>query len=306
MHNTNKQIIIGLLFVLISMNIMGEVSGISAGFIFNTEKGCNMNYYDFGISPGEFFHIGSIKLESDLLSFGYPDSFYDFFKEDNLFRSGKEYLEFFDMNSTEHSGRITLRFENKSEPRSRIMPGIYPITIISEFQRRDDSYIPIDPLYSSITIRTFVDVMNISLIGRHNEKNRAVMGENLTVILDGIKAGVYTSSLNVNVKYHDRYFRMQKLIANNDENQVFPEFIDTTTYDLNENIVCPRENLTIEFTELCAENKIQIEQVIPEPSDIYYKVNTFFDNKNVQMINQIYYMVGAYFNCRREDVKSFL
>lgn len=304
MHNINKQLII--LFFFISMNITGEVSGISAGLIFNTEKGCNVNYYDFGISLEELFHIGSIKLESDSLSFGYPDSFHNFFKEKNLFRSGSEYLEFFDMNSTEHSGRMTLKFENKSEPRSRIMPGIYPITIISEFQRKNDSHIPIDPLFSSITIKTFVDVMNISLLGKHNEKNKAVMGENLTVILSGIRAGIYTSSLNVNVKYHDRYFRMQKLIANDNENQIFPEFVDTTTYDLNENIVCPRENLTIEFTELCAENKIQIEQVVPEPSDIYHKVNKFFDNKNIQIIGQIYYMVGAYFNCRREDVKTFI
>ena len=294
-----------VLTMLIVFTYVSEVSGYVPVFSMNTGKGCDVNYYDLKISVGEDMHIGSLNIKSESIGFGYPDSSSGFFEEDNLFRNDKDYLEYFDMNSSHQIAEVTLRFENRTEPKSRLMPGTYPISISTSLQRKDDTYIPIEDLNTGIMIGTFVDMINASVTGRHGIRNRIVMGENFSVHFSDIRSDLYTHSIRFNVKYHDKYYRSELLIANDDENQTFPEFASSMTEDLKEETICPRENMTVELTELCAENMIQVSQDIPEPSDIYHYVGKFFESRNPTRIPQIYYMVAAYFNCRRDDARAY-
>ena len=267
---------------------------------------CNNNYIELNLTANESLYIGSIKLASDSLGFNSVQDGIGFFGDEHRFRNDSRYLEYFDEEPFYKTGSLTVRLENESDELSRILPGYYQISFFPSLDRIDGSHIQIDPLNMRIGINSGVDFLNVSAIDRKNRINTVTMGDDFSLRFSDMFTGVDDNSISIYTKYHGLQFNRASFYLNDSINQTFPEILDTRTYDLQKNIICPIEDMRIDITNSCGLRSLVVHQTVPDASDIYYQVDRVFNFEETYRVSRIYYMVGAYFNCRRDDATAFL
>lgn len=307
MNNRSIKSRLAISFLVMTIALSGIVHAEYYNLVFWSDKntGCGEDNFFIGMASDELLSIGNLHLESDVLDIKKYGNSFNFFVPENIFRKDREHIEFFDISPEHYSGYIGITFGNKSNPTSRLKPGTYDFRFIPEFRRSDDSYIIGNPLPGTITVENKFDVVDISASGRKKVPNSIIMGENISIAFSGTITYPDTKNIEAQVYYHGKGYDKKNLNATGEIDQKFNETLGSITENLQENIICPRENITIEFSGICSEKELSIKQVPPEPSDIYYNVGKYFETRENYRIKQIYYMVGAYFNCRRADALAY-
>jgi hypothetical protein len=220
-----------------------------------------------------------------------------FLDMDYLIRLEGNYLEFFDMVQEFQSGYIDIYIINVTNTN---LKDYYEIDFIPLFQRINDSLIDISPILLTLDFEQ-KNILDVTLIDRFNRTNQVVAGDLMDIRFNN----PYSGMIDYQVIYDGLIYQNSSIEANTD-NILIEDKINTKTFETVNNFTCPKDNLTVKFitydeSKTESETLISVREDIPRPSDIYYNVNQFFEDNRIETIERVYYMVGIYFNCLREQ-----
>jgi hypothetical protein len=283
-----------LLLVIFQVNAYSSFS-ISQDYSY----ACRSNNIKLNITSNETFHIGSLKLASEDLAIGAVTENQFFFNDENRYRFDRDYLEFFDITPNSKDAAVTLELVNRTGYKAKIKPGKYTLHFIPKFQKKDDSYIDVPEFNATYDIMEDLELIYANITGRKNKTNTAVMGEDISVTFYNNYSEFLPGVITASIIYDGMTYDRKEFEINETSGTFFKDAFNTITEpDQRDTTTCPDEDIIFEVSNACHGKELYVTQEVPQPSDIYFYVDRFFDYGEAR-IPQIYYMVGAYFNCGR-------
>jgi len=290
-----------ILFVMVSILLINFVSANSTLKVYQGQTyDCSFDELVLDFNANGTIAVFSMDVFSEKLSLSGHTLGEDFFNFENLFREIEDKIEFFDMEPNYDKGKLYFSLHNKSG--GDLLPGKYFFTSKVLSQARNDSILYLNDSFNfSFTKYTNLPNLKLKITNKDGLENKTVMGELLNINITNLETNLTQNLQNYYVHYNRKNYNENQIVFSNNKKQYYHREIETILGDLQNNLVCPNNNFMVVFIDDCFELQIEVEQMIPKPSDIYYEVDRFFDLNEVENIPRIYYMAGAYFNCQDEN-----
>jgi hypothetical protein len=264
----------------------------------NGIQNCNITTLEFEIDSEDKLYVGTVLMNSNSLKYKYLDAGSGFFSQDNLYRLRRKNIEFFDMTPTSNHGLASINIYGEKYDSPDIGPGSYTLEFYPVFEDRTNIILDVNPINYTLVIKSKIKDLDIYTTDFYNRTNTVVMGDLLDLHVDNVINGLYSTTAQIysdytlGVRYDTNTINISEF-----EDNVYPENVDTILGDLEEYLVCPKEDINLTISDQCFSKSILVSQEVPTPSNIYLWVDRFFSDYDNDIIPRIYYKVGAYFNC---------